>query len=37
MNMESEKEMLLEDNTGNVLMTLGWAEIFYIDIKNTNH
>lgn len=35
--MESEKEMLLEDNTGNVLMTLGWTEIFYIDIKSTNH
>ena len=35
--MESEKEMLLEDNTGNVLMTLGCAEIFYIDIKSTNH
>ena len=28
MNMESEKEMLLEDNTGNGLMTLGWEEIF---------
>ena len=34
MNMESEKEMLLEDNIRNALMTLGWAEIFYIDINH---
>lgn len=33
MNMESEKEMLLEDNIGNMHMTLGWAGIFYTDIK----
>lgn len=36
-NMESEKEMLLGDNIGNMFMVLGWAEISNLDIKSANH